>query len=783
MDDKTVRMKDTPNQTKRVPAPGSAEPNKAQPGSGNAVRPGQVMPLGFLPAGYRLPDGFIVKETLAPHESQRPGLYLCSRNQYEVMVKIAPTDYMPRPDVWGRLADLKHPNIVRTFGTMVYAGLYIEVQEYCSGGTLADRITKNGQKLTTAAAEWIANSVIPQVNAGLTYLHDKDIVHRDIKPSNIYFRKDAAGKETLVLGDFDVSSVLERAHTSRDTQRLGGTWHYTAPEAFPRFVDENATAQRGRVTRSADYYSLGVTLVELIQGTTSLHMCELPDLFDFYLQGNKVALPANIPERLSLVLQGLLIRNRHTRWGSVEITRWLQGKTTDGDRKRILDDSVYDLPRANRPYRLNAYSPVDLPSLADAMYREQEAAMQDLMEGDVLLNWVGSIDPNRARDMRATRERLRRDPDQAIFEAIMICDPTRPLMVNRQEAVSAEEWLTHVEGSPNPERHLSPKSLARFEAWLRLYVEPDKRVAAGIAGVMGLPDAERLANLRFLIRPDLPYRIAPNLEALTPKDIVGITYGVPEDWAKGIPVCYQGSFDLWSQGVLHAWMRHRGLDSILTKAIQIQKSLADHGYAAFETVLRLLDPDLPPVRVRLSLAQLAGGLQVAYGKSRTVTIPYSTVGCGVPFGGLRLKGAEAGLALSNQLVNSRSGVARLTLDAGLGIPASRRFEGLIELDGGFTVLEKGPATFRYGAVLPIAGTIGRVFLGAILVALIAGGTRLLLTRVGFTYPIGAAYRAGSVWALTRAKEYPFLHLIKSAGIVIAAFAVSLSTWLWLRSRD
>ena len=196
-----------------------------------------------------------------------------------------------------------------------------------------------GQYIEPPAPEWVIDSFIAQVSAGLKYLHEQEIIHRDVKPANIY-QHTVSGIQALVLGDFDISSVLEGSRTSRDTQRTAGTWYYTAPEAFPRFVDDSAGGRRGRITRSSDYYSLGITIIELLLGTTSLHLCQLPDLFDFYLQGGRVEIPQGIPGRLTLLLRGLLIRNRQTRWGGREVERWLHNATTDEDLKRSMTTSI-----------------------------------------------------------------------------------------------------------------------------------------------------------------------------------------------------------------------------------------------------------------------------------------------------------------------------------------------------------------------------------------------------------------------------------------------------------
>ena len=112
-------------------------------------------------------------------------------------------------------------------------------------------------------------------------------------------------------------------------------------------------------------------------------------------------IPQGIPGRLTLLLRGLLVRNRATRWGAEEIARWLRNATSEDDLKKIHDDEYYELARASRPYRLKTYFAVDLPSLAEAMFREPEIATEDLITGDVLLNWIGNLDPTISREIPA----------------------------------------------------------------------------------------------------------------------------------------------------------------------------------------------------------------------------------------------------------------------------------------------------------------------------------------------------------------------------------------------
>ena len=95
---------------------------------------------------------------------------------------------------------------------------------------------------------WTENDalrLIAQLIAGLSYLHEKEIIHRDIKPSNIFLGPD----NELVLGDFGISDSLE---TTRRT-RIVGTDFFLPPEAIEEQEDE-------RLSFARDIWGCGVVI-------------------------------------------------------------------------------------------------------------------------------------------------------------------------------------------------------------------------------------------------------------------------------------------------------------------------------------------------------------------------------------------------------------------------------------------------------------------------------------------------------------------------------------------
>jgi serine/threonine protein kinase len=79
----------------------------------------------------------------------------------------------------------------------------------------------------------------------LVYLQEKKIVHCDVKPENILQNRNG---KNFYLADFGLSNYLANARSGR------GTPVYMAPETF----------ERGEIGTTADIWSLGVVLLEVI---------------------------------------------------------------------------------------------------------------------------------------------------------------------------------------------------------------------------------------------------------------------------------------------------------------------------------------------------------------------------------------------------------------------------------------------------------------------------------------------------------------------------------------
>jgi len=143
--------------------------------------------------------------------------------------------------------------VTRVHSMLVYGAENVAIEMEPFGLSLSDFLAQRDGKPFSIARCY---SIAIKLTAILGELHEQDIVHKDIKLSNVLI--DPKSGE-LRLIDFGISSELSRERQSITlSQRLEGSLPYVSPE------------QTGRMNRDldyrSDYYSLGITLFELLTG-------------------------------------------------------------------------------------------------------------------------------------------------------------------------------------------------------------------------------------------------------------------------------------------------------------------------------------------------------------------------------------------------------------------------------------------------------------------------------------------------------------------------------------
>src|ERR671932_2577846 len=139
------------------------------------------------------------------------------------------------------------PNTVTIFDVGEWNERPFIVMEHLSGGTLDDRVAREGAQPVERVLRWL-----DQAAAALDHAHANGVVHRDVKPANLLLDGDG----NVHMADFGIASAAGMDSLTA-TGTILGTAGYLSPEQ----------ASGGRATSASDLYSLGVVAFELLTGT------------------------------------------------------------------------------------------------------------------------------------------------------------------------------------------------------------------------------------------------------------------------------------------------------------------------------------------------------------------------------------------------------------------------------------------------------------------------------------------------------------------------------------
>src|ERR671936_1325766 len=138
------------------------------------------------------------------------------------------------------------PNIVTIFDIGEWHERPFIVMEYLSGGSLDDRIQKDGAQQPGQALGWLEEAAL-----ALDAAHRNGVVHRDVKPANLLLDRDG----DVHVADFGIASAAG-LDSLTITGTVLGTAGYLSPEQ----------ARGEAATEASDRYALAVVAFELLSG-------------------------------------------------------------------------------------------------------------------------------------------------------------------------------------------------------------------------------------------------------------------------------------------------------------------------------------------------------------------------------------------------------------------------------------------------------------------------------------------------------------------------------------
>ena len=145
------------------------------------------------------------------------------------------------------VAQLSHPHIVPLHFIGQKDDLVYLVMEAIDGGSLADRLNREGKLSIEEAAR-----IFSEVASALAHAHKRGVIHRDIKPQNVLL--DAESGRALVT-DFGIARTAEGGSLTA-TGMVVGTPAYLSPEQVTGEPSDHR----------ADIYALAVMMYEMLTG-------------------------------------------------------------------------------------------------------------------------------------------------------------------------------------------------------------------------------------------------------------------------------------------------------------------------------------------------------------------------------------------------------------------------------------------------------------------------------------------------------------------------------------
>ncbi|XP_062545858.1 cGMP-dependent protein kinase, isozyme 2 forms cD4/T1/T3A/T3B-like isoform X2 [Armigeres subalbatus] len=216
--------------------------------------------------------------------------------------------------------------IVKLFKTFKDRKYLYMLMESCLGGELWTILRDRGH-FDDGTTRFYTACVVEAFD----YLHSRNIIYRDLKPENLLL--DVSGYVKLV--DFGFAKKLQ---SGRKTWTFCGTPEYVAPEVI---------LNRGHDI-SADYWSLGVLMFELLTGTPPFTGADPMRTYNIILKGiDAIEFPRNITRNASALIKKLCRDNPTERLGyqrggisEIQKHKWFDGFYWEGLRNRSLPPPI-----------------------------------------------------------------------------------------------------------------------------------------------------------------------------------------------------------------------------------------------------------------------------------------------------------------------------------------------------------------------------------------------------------------------------------------------------------
>src|SRR5574344_101585 len=339
------------------------------------------------------------------------------KHSTECVLKLYRRKSAVKEEIIDKLSHTHNPNIAELLDKGIIRGCQYIVIPYYKNNSLGSYI-EQGVRFSVAELKAL---IIPSIINGLKTIHDLGIIHKDLKPSNLMVSNDQAH---IILIDFGISSITN-GNTVVVTQ-TGKSPFYSAPET-----------NTGLFLTDSDYYSLGITLYELVTGNNPFHNTKIEHVAGL-MQIQNIPFPDDFDKDLKILIEGLTYKdisnrndksNPNRRWGYEEVQKWLKGEKLPipGQNTNVLSKNKVEIKNNGSPYMFNGEIYYDNKNLIEALLTYWDMGKQSLFRGFLSRHYELSKDQF-SQDICEQAENLyntdHNNDELAFMHAMYLLEPT-----------------------------------------------------------------------------------------------------------------------------------------------------------------------------------------------------------------------------------------------------------------------------------------------------------------------------------------------------------------------
>lgn len=373
--------------------------------------------------GDKIGNRYVLKSVTNPDNGEA-ATFMCDYDGWICAAKIFYDDRMPSKEILDKQRKISSSHIIKKMDQTIYNNHLCQIMPNFEKNIMSKPVND----------KIILEMIIPGVLDALKAIHSVGIIHGFVKPTNIFYNP--LGDDVL-LGDFGV----DISHIEDCGKEI--SMNYLPPEVG-----------RGIYDSKADYYSLGVSLVQLItgknpfEGMNKRKMVTTASTIEF-------SLPPMVSPMLRTIIEGLTVKDYDTRWGAEELEKALAGEEVE-----VVDNFVYVPPENSFTFNGEKYK--DLKSLADAFADNWNDAIEAINTPE-FLEFVEISDDSL---LETIKEILNEEPNNALYRLLYFADPELPFCWKGLKAESLEAFADAMKRTDDKEPYktaLADGALLAFE--------------------------------------------------------------------------------------------------------------------------------------------------------------------------------------------------------------------------------------------------------------------------------------------------------------------------------